>query len=220
MMFCTPWTVASCPDSGMGLRPFAFSVATTAPAMPSFAATTPWMLLLVWTSICSKIVWALAASHSGTNFAGPFLIFLVLEERVQDVVVAALEPERVRVGRAAPELRDRAVRLVRAVLLHGAEDAERLLATHVVPVERDVDGAGAADDLAVVVDRLAAHCGELLLDGDRGAAVEVGDDADLRSQPRCTARPARAASAADPARSRPSPARFAFLKALTNAGLS
>ena len=54
-----------------GLEPFAFSVATTAPAMLSFAATTPWMLLFVWTSICSKIVCAFFESHSGTNFAGP-----------------------------------------------------------------------------------------------------------------------------------------------------
>ena len=145
--------------------------------------TTPWMLLLVWTSICSKIVWALAESQSGTNLAGPFLSLLAPEERVQDDVVAALEPERVRVGRAAPELRDRAVRVVRPVLLHAAENAERLPATHVGPVERDVDGAGAADDLAVVVDRLAAHGGELLLDRDRGAAVEIGDDADLRARP-------------------------------------
>ena len=48
-------------------------------------------------------------------------------------------------------------------------------------VERDVDGAGAADDLAVVVDRLATGCRELLLDRDRRAGVERGDDADLRT---------------------------------------
>ena len=46
--------------------------------MLSFAATTPWMLLFVWTSICSKIVWAFFESQSGTNFAGPFVIFFTL----------------------------------------------------------------------------------------------------------------------------------------------
>src|SRR4029078_7984247 len=78
MMFWTPWTVASCPLSGIGFRRFAFSVATTAPAMPSFAATTPWMFLFVGTSICSKIVWAFVAFQLGTNFAGPFVTFFTL----------------------------------------------------------------------------------------------------------------------------------------------
>ena len=149
--------IASCPDSGIGLRPFAFSVATTAPAMLSFAATTPWMLLFVWTSICSKSGWAFSASQTGHELRRAPLDLLRLEERVQDSVVTALERERVRVGRAAPELRDRAVRVVRPVLLHAGENAERLLATHAWVVERDIDGAGAADDLPVVVDRLATR---------------------------------------------------------------
>ena len=44
----------------------------TAPAMLSFAAMTPWILLLVLTSIWLKMVAALFASQSGTNFCGPF----------------------------------------------------------------------------------------------------------------------------------------------------
>ena len=46
----------------------------TAPAMLSFAASTPWMLLFVLTSIWLKMVAALFASQSGTNCCGPFLI--------------------------------------------------------------------------------------------------------------------------------------------------
>ena len=57
--------------------------------------------------------------------------------------------------------------------------AAGLLAPDRVAVERDVDGARPADDLAVVVDRLAADGGELLLDRDRRAGVERRDDADL-----------------------------------------
>src|SRR5204862_7510674 len=73
MMFCTPWTVASCPDSAIGLSFFAFSAAITAPAMLSFAAMAPSILLLVLSSICSKIGCALGASQSGTNCCGPLV---------------------------------------------------------------------------------------------------------------------------------------------------
>src|SRR5258708_6252602 len=73
MMYWMPCGVASWPLSGIGLRPLAFRSATTAPAMLSFAAMTPWMLLLVLTSIWLKMVAALFASQSGTNCCGPFL---------------------------------------------------------------------------------------------------------------------------------------------------
>src|SRR6476659_1020274 len=71
-MYWTPWEVASCPLSGIGFKPLAFRSAMTAPAMLSFAAMAPWMLLFVLTSICEKMVAALFASQSGTNCVGPF----------------------------------------------------------------------------------------------------------------------------------------------------
>jgi hypothetical protein len=78
-MYCTPCAVASWPLSGTGGRCFAFRSAITAPAMLSFAAMTPWMLLFVDTSIWLKMVDALFASQSGTNFVGPFFSFLALK---------------------------------------------------------------------------------------------------------------------------------------------
>src|SRR6476646_8463350 len=77
--YCTPCAVASWPLSGTGGRCFAFRSAITAPAMLSFAAMMPWMLLFVFTSIWLKIVDALFASQSGTNFVGPFFSFLLLK---------------------------------------------------------------------------------------------------------------------------------------------
>ena len=70
---------------------------------------------------------------------------------------------------------------VRPLRLHAGENAQGLQAADEVAVERHVDGAGAADDLTVVVDRLAADGRELLLDGDRRALVDIGDDPDLRA---------------------------------------
>src|SRR3954453_7958283 len=73
MMFWTPWDVASWPLSGIGLSFWALSATTTALARPSLAAATPSILLLVLTSICSKIVPAFWLSQAGTNWSGPFL---------------------------------------------------------------------------------------------------------------------------------------------------
>ena len=66
MMFCAPWAVASCPESGIGFSFFALRAVTTAFARPSLAAATASILLDVFTSICSKIVRAFWLSHCGT----------------------------------------------------------------------------------------------------------------------------------------------------------
>src|SRR5579864_1826529 len=95
-----------------------------------------------------------------------------LEERVQDCVVTALEPERVLVRLAAPELGDDRLRLA----LERGEDAVRLRRPDGLAVERDVDGRGPAGDLTVVVDRLEALRGEELLDRCGRAVVERGLD--------------------------------------------
>src|SRR5205814_6679144 len=99
------------------------------------------------------------------------LQLLALEERVEHGVVAALEPERVLVRLTAPKLSDGAARLVGALRLHPGDDAARLRPSNRRAVERDVDGGGATEDQAVVVDRLAALGREQLLDRRRGAVV-------------------------------------------------
>src|SRR3954453_9395186 len=73
MMFWAPCVVASWPLSGIGFSLWAFSATTTAFARPSLAAATASILLLVLTSICSKIVPAFWLSQAGTNCAGPRL---------------------------------------------------------------------------------------------------------------------------------------------------
>src|SRR5579885_2739814 len=115
-MYWTPCAVVSCPLSGIGFRCFAFRSATTAPAMLSFAASTPWMLLFVFTSIWLKMV-RVVRVPVGHELLRALLQRAALEERVEDGVVAALEPERVLVGLAAPQLGDGAA-LVGAVRLH------------------------------------------------------------------------------------------------------
>src|SRR5579862_238116 len=104
-----------------------------------------------------------------------------LEQRVEDGVVAALEPERVLVGLAAPQLGDRRLAVVLPFSLETGEDAVRLRLADGLAVERDVDGRGAAEHLAVVVDREAALRREQLLDRRGGAVVERGLDDDLRA---------------------------------------
>ena len=150
--------------------------------MLSFAAMTPWILLFVLTSIWSKIVAGVVRIPVGHELLRALLQLACLEERVQDGVVAALEPERVLVGLAAPELGDDAALLVRALRLHPGDDAVGLRLADRRAVERDVDRGGAADDLAVVVDRLAALRREELLDRRGGAVVERRLDDDLRAR--------------------------------------
>ena len=91
------------------------------------------------------MVAALFASQSGTNCVRALLQRPALEQRVEDGVVAALEPERVLVGLAAPELGDRAAGLVGALRLHRGDDAVRLRLADRLAVERDVDRGGAAE---------------------------------------------------------------------------
>ena len=148
----------------MGSSPFAFSVAMTAPAM-SVVRCDDALHVVVRPGPASRRRGPRprqSVSHPGPNLAGAFLSFLVPEQRVQDVVVSPFlnQVAFASVG-IAPELRDDARRLCRLVLLlHGSDDAEGLLLSDVVPVEGDVDRAGATDDLPVVVDRLAANGGE------------------------------------------------------------
>src|SRR5436190_17160876 len=99
-----------------------------------------------------------------------------LEQRVQNRVVPALEPERVLIGRAAPELGNNGLRLV----LESVDDALGLGRADCLAVEADVDLGDAAHDLAVVVDRRAPCLRELLLDRNRRALGDVGDDGNLR----------------------------------------
>src|SRR6266542_586764 len=99
-----------------------------------------------------------------------------LEERVQNSVVSTLEPERVLIRRAAPELGDDGLRLP----LQGLDDAVGLGFADGLTVEGDVHLRDTADHLTVVVDRLTAGPCELLLDRDRRALGDVGDDGHLR----------------------------------------
>ncbi len=117
------------------------------------------------------MVAALFASQSGTNCCGPLTIGPFEKSGVQDGVIAALEPERVLVGRAAPELGDRST-VIRAVLLHRGEDTGGLRLSDRLAVERDVDRRGSTEHLAVVVDRVPAGRCEQLLDRGCGAVVE------------------------------------------------
>src|SRR5438105_2636898 len=79
MMYCAPSTVASCPLSAIGFRCLAFNCAITAPAMLSFAAMAPSILLFVLTSICAKTAFASPlADQAGTNCCGPLVIFPLL----------------------------------------------------------------------------------------------------------------------------------------------
>ena len=84
MMFCTPWAVASCPESGIGFSFFALSAVTTAFASPSLAAATASILLPVWTSICSKIVRAFWLSHCGHALVRALRGLAALDERIED----------------------------------------------------------------------------------------------------------------------------------------
>src|SRR5438445_343463 len=101
---------------------------------------------------------------------------LVLEQRVQNSVVPALEPERVLVGWPAPELGDDRLRLA----LQSLDDALGLGGADGLTVESHVDLRDAADHLTVVVDRRPACRCELLLDRDRRALGDVGHDGHLR----------------------------------------
>src|SRR6185295_7780606 len=95
-----------------------------------------------------------------------------LEERVQNLVVSALKPEGVLIRRATPELGDDWLRLP----LQGVGYTPGLRRAHCHAVEGDVDLRDAADNLTVVVDRVTACLCELLLDRDRCALRDVGDD--------------------------------------------
>src|SRR5204863_8663295 len=100
-----------------------------------------------------------------------------LEQRVQNRVVAALEPKRVLIRRPSPELSDDRLRLA----LQGVDDTLCLGSADSFTVEGDVHLRDTADDLPVVVDRLAARLCELLLDRYRRALGDVGDDGHLRT---------------------------------------
>ena len=108
----------------------------------------------------------------GDELLRPLRQLPALEEGIQDVVVAALEPLRVLVGERAPELGDDRLRLA----LERGVDAGGLCPSDLVAVEGHVDGRGAAEHLAVVVDRLPARRSERLLDCRGGAVVQRGLD--------------------------------------------
>ena len=174
-------TDASCPESGIGWRCFAFRSAMTAPAMLSFAASTPWMLLFVLTSIWLKMVAALFASQSGTNCCGPRLIFLVAKSGLKTLLLPLWNQNAFWSVWPPQQLGDRAAR-VGPLRLHRGDDAVGLGLADRHAVERDVHRGGAAGHLAVVVDRLAALRGEELLDRRGGAVVERGLDDDRRAR--------------------------------------
>src|SRR3954454_14403598 len=121
----------------------------------------------------------------GHELLRPPLELVCREERIEDGDVARLEPVRVLVRLAAPQLSDGAGRLVGAVRLHCRDDAGGLGLAHGLAVEGDVDRRRTTGDLAVIVDRLAALRGEELLDRRGGAVVERRLDDDLRA--RCDA---------------------------------
>src|SRR5438876_1237691 len=99
-----------------------------------------------------------------------------LEERVQNGIVAALEPERVLIRRPAPELGDDGLRLAFEVV----DDTPGLRRADGLTVEGDVHLRDTADHLTVVVDRITSCRCELLLDRDRRALGDVGHDSHLR----------------------------------------
>ena len=66
-MFWIPCGVASCPVTGICLSLRALIAEMAELPRPSLAASTPSILLLVFCSICSKIVSAFWLSQSGTD---------------------------------------------------------------------------------------------------------------------------------------------------------
>ena len=177
MMFCTPCGVASWPDSAIGLSFFAFSIATTAPAMLSFAAMAPSILFPVFSSICVKIGPAFVASQSGTNCCGPFVILPLLNSGFRILSFPLLNQYAFwSVGppqSSATTGFDLPFSAFRMPLACAGSDCN--------PVEGDVDLRDAADHLAVVVDRRPARLRELLLDRDGRTRGDVHDDRHLRA---------------------------------------
>src|SRR5215212_9802984 len=109
---------------------------------------------------------------AGDELVRALLEGAVLEQRVEDRVVPALEEIRVVVGRAAVQPRDNRVLAVLPVRLQALDHALALENADLLALERDVDVADAADDLAVVLDDLCALGLRRLLDRERGAEVE------------------------------------------------
>ncbi len=72
-MFWMPWSVASWPVTGICGSLRCLSAEIAALPRPSLAASTPSILLLVFCSICSKIVSAFWLSQSGTDWSATFL---------------------------------------------------------------------------------------------------------------------------------------------------
>ena len=103
---------------------------------------------------------------------GALLERAVLVERLEDLVVAALEQERVRIGAAAVQLGDHRMLRVLAARLQGGDEPLALEDAHGPAVERDVDRGDAALGLAVVVDRRNALRLRGLLDRRRRARIE------------------------------------------------
>ena len=155
----------------MPSRPRLFKADTTEPARPSFAAATASILLLVFASICSKIVSACWLSQSGTD-----CLFLyeraVLVERIEDRVVALLELLCVVVGGRPVELgHDRFLR-VPAICLETGDDALPLQLADSDVVERDVVRRFAVEHEAVVIDRLGSACCSFSFDRSTNPRVE------------------------------------------------
>src|ERR1700722_1047384 len=146
-----PCAVASWPLIGTGCRCLAFRSAITAPAMLSFAARTASILLFVFTSIWVKIVAAFVASQSGTNCCGPLVSAPLLKSGLNTA--------------SLPLLNQNAFWSVWPPQSSATTGFELYLPlADGLAVERDVDGGGATEHLAVIVDRLATLGGEQLLD--------------------------------------------------------
>src|SRR5215211_2288055 len=116
---------------------------------------------------------------AGDELVRTLLEGAVLEQRVEDRVVPALEQIRVVVGRAAVQPGDDRVLAVLPVRLQALDHALALQNADLLALERDVDVADAADDLAVVLDDLCALRLRRLLDRERGAEVERDEHDDL-----------------------------------------
>ena len=109
MMFWTPCAVASWPDSGIGFSFFAFrAVDDRARRCCRSPRRPPSILLLVLSEhLLEDRLRLLVASQPRHELLRALRQLLPLEERVQDVVVSALEPGTLRDAWAAPTARQR-----------------------------------------------------------------------------------------------------------------
>ena len=106
MMFCAPWAVASCPESGIGLSFFALSAVTTAFARPSLAAATASILLPVGDEHLLEDRACLLVVPLRHTLIRALRRLAALDERIEDARIALLEQLRVVVRRAAVQVRD------------------------------------------------------------------------------------------------------------------